>query len=80
MITYSFFIYPYEQTESVSDDVLITRIKIWRREQLRECDWTQLGDVPITNKADWIRYRKELRDLPSQGTDPKKWVFPVKPA
>ncbi len=80
MITYSFFIYPYEQTESVSNDVLITRIKIWRREQLIECDWTQLGDAPITNKADWIRYRKELRDLPNQGADPKLWIFPVAPA
>lgn len=62
-----------------SDDVLISRIKHWRQKELASCDWTQLADVDLANKSDWIAYRQALRDLPQQGDDPKTWVFPVPP-
>ena len=34
---------------------------------LRESDWTQMPDVPLTTekKAEWALYRQALRDLPS---------------
>jgi len=38
-----------------------------RNALLAASDWTQLPDVPLSKekKADWKRYRKELRDLPA---------------
>lgn len=68
-----------EKPEEVSDAYLIERIKVWRKNELTSCDWTQLSDVDLANKWDWAVYRQELRDLPAQGADPKLWVFPVPP-
>lgn len=68
-----------EKPEEVSDAYLIERIKVWRKNELTSCDWTQLPDVDLANKWDWAVYRQELRDLPAQGADPKLWVFPVPP-
>lgn len=36
-----------------------------RNQKLTECDWTQLGDVPLTAqcKADFADYRQSLRDI-----------------
>jgi hypothetical protein len=62
-----------------SNDTLVSRIKEWRRVELTSCDWTQLPDVDLANKWDWAVYRQQLRDMPSQGDDPKLWVFPVPP-
>jgi hypothetical protein len=61
------------------DDVVSNCIKAWRNQQLLLSDWTQLGDAPVPNKADWIAYRRDLRNLPQQGPDPKKWILPVPP-
>ena len=35
---------------------------------LKDCDWTQLPDAPISNekKEEWANYRQELRDLPNR--------------
>ena len=54
-------------------------VRAWRTNQLNSSDWTQLSDVTIDNKVEWTVYRQELRDMPSQGDDPKTWVFPVPP-
>jgi hypothetical protein len=45
---------------------------------LRESDWTQTADSPLTDekKAEWATYRQTLRDLPS--TDPIVW--PTEPS
>ena len=34
---------------------------------LRECDWTQFADSPLTaeQKQAWATYRQALRDLPA---------------
>lgn len=39
---------------------------------LKNCDWTQLADAPLTSekKALWSVYRQNLRDVPSQQTYP----------
>ena len=55
-----------------TDNVLeILRNK--RNELLKESDWTQLNDCPLSDskKQEWATYRQELRDLPSsqQATD-----------
>lgn len=62
-----------------SDAFIAEYCKAWRNRQLAASDWTQLSDAPVTNKAAWAAYRQELRDLPKQDADPKKWVFPEEP-
>jgi len=64
---------------SLTDDDIVNCIKAWRKAELTSCDWTQLPDVDLANKWDWAVYRQQLRDMPSQGDDPKLWVFPVSP-
>ena len=38
-----------------------------RNELLKESDWTQMNDCPLSDskKQEWATYRQELRDLPS---------------
>lgn len=54
-----------------------------RRDQLlRATDFTQLPDFPATDeqRAEVAAYRKALRDIPEQGEEPSKVVWPVLPA
>ncbi|MDE1909185.1 MAG: phage tail assembly chaperone [Pseudomonas sp.] len=53
-----------------------------RRDQLlRATDFTQLPDYPATDvqRTDVASYRKALRDIPEQGAEPSKLVWPVLP-
>lgn len=53
-----------------------------RRDQLlRNTDFTQLLDYPVTDvhRAEVATYRKALRDIPDQGSDPDAVVWPPKP-
>ena len=50
-----------------------------RNDELGATDWTQLADSTV-DKAAWATYRQALRDLPTQNADPKKIVFPTRPA
>ena len=54
-----------EAVEQVVDFLPIIRIQ--RNELLKESDWTQLNDCPLSDskKQEWATYRQELRDLPS---------------
>ena len=61
-----------------SDSVKWDQIRIWRDEQLRSSDWTQLPDAPV-DKLVWAEYRQALRDLPKQKKPADKVVFPEKP-
>lgn len=49
---------------------------------LRQSDWTQLPDVPLTaaQKSDWAAYRQALRDVTAQPTFPQSVTWPVPPA
>lgn len=51
-----------------------------RDSKLQECDWTQLPDVPLTaeQKAEWVTYRQQLRDVTNQ-PDPFNITWPVAP-
>ena len=53
-------------------------VKDQRDELLNQSDWTQLPDVSITNKDQWITYRQQLRDITTQ-TDPFNIIWPSKP-
>lgn len=63
---------------TVSDEIIFAVIREWRDKQLAKSDWTQLSDAPVDSAA-WATYRQELRDLPSQNSDPKLIVFPEPP-
>ena len=54
------------------------KVRIQRDNLLSSCDWTQLPDVNIPNKADWATYRQSLRDITDQ-TDPYNIVWPTDP-
>ena len=54
-------------------------VKATRNQLLAESDWTQIPDVPLTNKQDWAVYRQALRDIPEQSGYPFNINWPVKP-
>ena len=54
------------------------KIRSQRDTLLTACDWTQLPDVTISNKAYWATYRQSLRDITDQ-EDPYNIVWPVQP-
>ena len=78
-MNYLDFVAPHENADDVPNDYLFERIRNWRNAELAACDWTQLADS-TANKSAWAEYRQALRDLPAQNTDPKKIVFPTRPA
>ena len=45
---------------------------------LKDCDWTQLADVVLENKEEWVTYRQALRDVTTQ-IDPFNIVWPSVP-
>lgn len=53
-----------------------------RTAELRESDWSQLADAELTaiQKAGWVKYRKSLRDLPTQPGFPDAINWPIPPS
>ena len=51
----------------VRTDNVLEIIRNKRNELLKESDWTQVNDCPLSDskKQEWATYRQELRDLPS---------------
>ena len=49
---------------------------------LSQSDWTQARDSPLTTEQQdaWAVYRKALRDLPVNTTDPTQVVWPTPPS
>ena len=52
---------------------------------LRESDWTQFTDSPLSDskKAEWVTYRQALRDIPANNssvTDLDQVSWPTKPS
>ena len=56
-------------------------VRTERTPKLNQSDWTQLGDVPITDAKleQWQTYRQALRDITSQ-SDPDSITWPTPPA
>ena len=48
---------------------------------LADSDWTQMADTALTTekKAEWVTYRKALRDLPTASGWPHAHTLPTKP-
>lgn len=71
--------FSWKQDPTSIDDETFMKIIRWRRNGLLvDCDWTQIPDSTV-NKQEWIDYRQQLRDLPSQNPDPRLIVFPNRP-
>ena len=49
-----------------------------RNRRLQSTDWTQVADAPVDSSA-WASYRQDLRDLPSNTTDPRNPLWPTPP-
>ena len=70
-------------TEYVADFFPLIRNK--RKELLKESDWTQTADSPLSDskKAEWVTYRQALRDLPANNSSATSFndvTFPTEPS
>jgi len=54
-------------------------IRQQRDAKLTACDWTQISDCPLTNKAEWATYRQALRDLTKESGFPWEITWPTEP-
>ncbi|MFV0349666.1 MAG: tail fiber assembly protein, partial [Halodesulfovibrio sp.] len=62
-----------------SADPVAVRAK--RDALLAACDFTQLPDAPLSTeqRALWVAYRQELRDIPLQAGFPNAVIWPTAP-
>ena len=70
--------------DKIRSDQFSFDLRAKRNQLLRECDWTQFPDCPLTDaqKGEYIAYRQALRDLPAQyqnETDINNVIFPDMP-
>jgi len=58
--------------QEVLDAIAGAEVRFVRNALLRDCDWTQNADSPLSvaDKAAWATYREALRNLPLQLTFP----------
>lgn len=51
------------------------------KQMLNESDWSMMPDVPMTSgqKADWMEYRKALREIRLQPGFPNDIIWPKRP-
>ena len=56
------------EAAAVDDDLNFQPVRSMRDNLLRDSDWTQVADGPMTAEkvAEWATYRQELRDYPAQ--------------
>jgi hypothetical protein len=75
------FNYPgWPEGAPITDDLIRENIRVRRDDFLKNSDWTQLADSPLSeaDRSAWAAYRQELRDLP-QVSDPRSidnWPTP----
>ena len=65
-----------------SSSFLWMKLRNERDDLLLFSDFTQLADTGLTDskKAEWVTYRKSLRDLPANTSDPANPTWPTKPS
>lgn len=63
------------------NDSMWLQFRINRAVKLKETDWTQTTDAPLTpeKKAEFTAYRQSLRDIPQTYDNPDDIVWPTKP-
>jgi hypothetical protein len=59
----------------------IQAARLRRNMLLTHTDWTQLPDAPLSSeqRAVWVEYRQELRNVPTQPGFPNQIIWPVAP-
>jgi len=64
----------------ISDEEVMEAVRLKRNLLLKESDWTQFPDSPLSTekRAEWSLYRQALRDLPAN-VNIKNVVFPTEP-
>jgi hypothetical protein len=57
-------------------------VRLKRRPLLRQSDWTQGPDAPLTaeQKTAWATYRQALRDITAQSGFPLNVIWPTEPS
>lgn len=80
-IVWSNQIFDWVDTRSPAEleQIAIDGAKNLRNSLLLDSDWTQLSDVPLANKSEWVTYRQALRDITEQPGFPHNIVWPVAP-
>jgi len=70
-----------DEAKTAKDEEQAKNVRTQRTEKLRDCDWTQLDDTPMSNtqKAGWATYRQALRDVPKQANFPFDIQWPTQP-
>lgn len=65
------FVWTWQVDTLDQDYFLNTRIRFIRDAALRDTDWTQTLDAPLTaeQKQQWAQYRQQLRDLTTKYPD-----------
>jgi len=74
---------PVAAEPTFNDAELLRQIRIKRDRLLRESDFTQIPDAPLSaeQRAAWQVYRQALRDLPENyAAAPSEAVWPTPPA
>jgi len=63
-------------------DMALDNLRVKRNKLLADSDYIVLADSPVNDKANWITYRQELRDITiglSTVEQVNSVVFPTKP-
>ena len=62
----------------ISNETALTRLRSRRGKLLRDTDHLALSDNTLSDEMK--KYRKDLRDLPANTSDPKNPTWPTKPS
>lgn len=74
-------VFSYENKQwELSDEKAKDGVRAQRETLLKQSDWTQLPDVPLSTKEAWSAYRQALRDITDQPGFPLHVVWPVQPS
>lgn len=65
----------------LENEAKATGIRVRRDQLLKDCDWTQVSDSPLTtaDKNTWKTYRQALRDVTDQAGFPGTVEWPALP-
>lgn len=71
----------FVKKDFTTNDEKIANKRLERDILLKDSDWTQFGDSPLSDskKTEWATYRQSLRDLPTQSGFPNI-DMPTKPS
>jgi hypothetical protein len=77
---------PTEEELNEAWTTVVEKLVLWepvrtrRNGLLTASDWTQLNDVTLPNREEWVEYRQKLRDVTHDFSSPDDVIWPVPPA